>query len=165
MRLKREQTIRAHRVDYKGYLFRSKLEVRWAFFFDKMGISWEYEAKGYRMAPTSLFPIGCGYIPDFFFDFCIAEVKPDEPTGEEIAKALGVVGVERKPFYFLIGRPGEKQEIRIIQIGKQGKIEFGIIPSEKAFKVSATTYRNALVQARKITFVPKKKGTRNGREG
>lgn len=28
---------------YSGYLFRSRLEARWAYFFDCMGASWEYE--------------------------------------------------------------------------------------------------------------------------
>lgn len=156
MRIHREQTIKAHQVEYRGYLFRSKLEARWAYFFDKMGLGWEYEKKGYRMGASKLFPAGCGYIPDFFFSFCVAEVKPDDPTAEEIAKALGVVGAEGKPFYFLIGRPGEKNEIHVIKMNKRGSIEFGIIPSERAFGVNATTYREALKQARKIKFTPKK---------
>lgn len=28
---------------YKGYRFRSRLEARWAVFFDAQGIEWEYE--------------------------------------------------------------------------------------------------------------------------
>lgn len=156
MRVKREQTIKAHQVEYKGYLFRSKLEVRWAYFFDKMGLNWGYEEKGYRMSASKLFPTSCGYIPDFFFGFCIAEVKPDDPTAEEIAKALGVVGVESKPFYFLVGRPGEKDKIHVIKMNKRGSVEFGIIPSEKAFGVNVATYREALKQARSIKFVPKR---------
>lgn len=28
---------------YKGYHFRSRLEARWAVFFDALGIAWKYE--------------------------------------------------------------------------------------------------------------------------
>lgn len=31
---------------YKGYLFRSRLEARWAVFLDSLGITWEYEKEG-----------------------------------------------------------------------------------------------------------------------
>lgn len=38
--------ISSHRIKpietkYKGYRFRSRLEARWAVFFDALGISWE----------------------------------------------------------------------------------------------------------------------------
>lgn len=42
------QTIRAIETQYKGYRFRSRLEARWAVFFDSMGIEWEYEPQGYE---------------------------------------------------------------------------------------------------------------------
>lgn len=32
---------------YKGIQFRSRLEARWAVFFDTLGIEWEYEPQGY----------------------------------------------------------------------------------------------------------------------
>ncbi len=44
---------------YKGYRFRSRLEARWAVFFDALGLAWEYEAEGYR------FDDGMQYLPDF----------------------------------------------------------------------------------------------------
>jgi hypothetical protein len=33
---------------YKGYRFRSRLEARWAVFFDAVGEGWEYEKEGYE---------------------------------------------------------------------------------------------------------------------
>lgn len=43
---------------YKGYRFRSRLEARWAIFYDKIGINWEYE--------TDRVPTDAGhYLPDF----------------------------------------------------------------------------------------------------
>lgn len=44
---------------YNGYRFRSRLEARWAVFFDAMGIEYEYEPEGYVL------PDGSKYLPDF----------------------------------------------------------------------------------------------------
>lgn len=43
---------------YAGHRFRSRLEARWAVFFDHIGIGWEYEPEGYVVA-------GRAYLPDF----------------------------------------------------------------------------------------------------
>lgn len=51
--------MKAIQTTYKGYRFRSRLEARWAVFFDAMRIPWEYEPEGYRL------PDGRGYLPDF----------------------------------------------------------------------------------------------------
>lgn len=45
---------------YKGYKFRSRLEARWAVFFDLMKIEWEYEEEGYLIDKNT------GYLPDFY---------------------------------------------------------------------------------------------------
>lgn len=43
---------------YKGCRFRSRLEARWAVFFDSLGVKWEYEPEGFELS--------CGgYLPDF----------------------------------------------------------------------------------------------------
>ena len=34
---------------YAGHRFRSRLEARWAVFFDCLGIVWEYEPEGYAL--------------------------------------------------------------------------------------------------------------------
>lgn len=44
---------------YKGYRFRSRLEARWAVFFDALGVPWEYEPEGFVL------PSGAHYLPDF----------------------------------------------------------------------------------------------------
>lgn len=55
---------------YRGYRFRSRLEARWAVFFDTLGIKWEYEKEGYTIN-------GVGYLPDFWLPAqqCWFEVK------------------------------------------------------------------------------------------
>jgi hypothetical protein len=51
---------------YAGVQFRSRLEARWACFFDIVGLRWMYE------------PFDCrGYIPDFLVgDVLLCEIKP-----------------------------------------------------------------------------------------
>ena len=44
---------------YKGYKFRSRLEARWAVFFDQLGLQWDYEPEGYDLGD------GIFYLPDF----------------------------------------------------------------------------------------------------
>lgn len=58
-------------TEYKGYLFRSRLEARWAVFFDACGVEWEYEPEGIVLSD------GTEYLPDFYLiDFhCYFEVK------------------------------------------------------------------------------------------
>lgn len=63
--------IRAIETAYKGYRFRSRLEARWAVFFDTMGWEYEYEPEGFLLESGM-------YLPDFFvlsLDMWV-EVKP-----------------------------------------------------------------------------------------
>lgn len=50
--------IKAIQTEYKGHKFRSRLEARWAIFFDIIGLVWEYEPDGYDLD-------GVWYLPDF----------------------------------------------------------------------------------------------------
>src|SRR5690625_6788696 len=43
---------------YKGRRFRSRLEARWAIFFDAIDIGWEYETEGFVLGKTR-------YLTDF----------------------------------------------------------------------------------------------------
>ncbi|MFD9950557.1 hypothetical protein [Nonomuraea sp. NPDC059022] len=54
-------TIQAIDTTYKGCRFRSRLEARWAVFFDTLGIRWEYEPQGYLVGPKRR-----PYLPDFY---------------------------------------------------------------------------------------------------
>lgn len=45
---------------YAGCRFRSRLEARWAVFFDHLGIKWEYEPQGYAVGRNKQ-----PYLPDF----------------------------------------------------------------------------------------------------
>lgn len=52
-------SIKAIPTEYNGHLFRSRLEARWAVFFDACGVEWEYEPEGYDLGD------GVRYLPDF----------------------------------------------------------------------------------------------------
>lgn len=69
---------------YAGTKFRSRLEARWAVFFDCLGIRWCYELEGYQLKSG-------WYLPDFWLpELCVpmfVEVKPKEPTHREVALA------------------------------------------------------------------------------
>jgi hypothetical protein len=53
--------IAAIETSYAGCRFRSRLEARWAVFFDSLGIEWLYEPQGYTLGPDAK-----PYLPDFW---------------------------------------------------------------------------------------------------
>lgn len=57
---------------WKGYRFRSRLEARWAVFFEELGIRWEYEPQGFELSD------GTRYLPDFYLpdQNLYVEIKP-----------------------------------------------------------------------------------------
>jgi hypothetical protein len=55
-------TMQAIETRYAGCRFRSRLEARWAVFFDRLGIRWEYEPQGFVVG----WPPGRRYLPDFW---------------------------------------------------------------------------------------------------
>lgn len=66
--------IQAIETKYGGYKFRSRLEARWAVFFDVCRIEWEYEPQGFTVDT----PRGrINYLPDFWLPRAAqwAEVK------------------------------------------------------------------------------------------
>lgn len=107
-------------TSYDGYLFRSRLEARWAVFFNSLKIPYEYEKEGYRL------PSGRWYLPDFWLpkQDCWFEVKPIEPTKEEIhdVTALGV-GTHKSAF-----------------------IMFGTIPSPENLECYGFSYEEYTIQ-------------------
>lgn len=85
--------IKAIETVYNGYRFRSRLEARWAVFFDAAGIEYEYEPEGFELDD------GTKYLPDFYFpqyDW-YGEVKPPRDGAElEIKRAARFVGSQIK---------------------------------------------------------------------
>jgi hypothetical protein len=94
-------TIKPIETVYKGYRFRSRLEARWAVFFDALGVEWEYEKEGFELED------GTRYLPDFWLKKlgCWVEIKPDFVDDQEIHKA-GMLAANSKKWVNLIsGEP------------------------------------------------------------
>jgi len=92
--------LKAIETRYRGYRFRSRLEARWAVYFDTIGLRWEYEPQGFKFA--------CGpYLPDFWLPQVEmwAEVKPVEFTSEEMARVCALATESRHPVLMLVGVP------------------------------------------------------------
>jgi hypothetical protein len=64
--------IKAIETEYKDCVFRSRIEARWAVFFDALGIAWEYEPEGFDLGEAGW------YLPDFWLPewSCFIEIKP-----------------------------------------------------------------------------------------
>jgi hypothetical protein len=94
------QTLQAIPTIYKNYAFRSRLEARYALFFDSLGVAYEYEPEGYSLH-------GLNYLPDFRLPEaqCWLEVKGQEPTDDEKEKARRLAIASAWPVFVVWGDP------------------------------------------------------------
>lgn len=99
-------------TNYKGCRFRSRLEARWAVFFDNLGIEWEYEPEGFEL------PDGTRYLPDFYLpkEEAYVEIKAPRPgCVEELRKAVGFVdGSKIKRLLILTNIPEVSKGVPLI---------------------------------------------------
>lgn len=89
--------------------FRSRLEARWAVFFDNMDIPWLYEPEGFQLSDGSM------YLPDFYLPDCSTWVEVKGSDGQlmqginqlfRAAKELPQAPPQRRPG----AKPWEKYE-------------------------------------------------------
>lgn len=80
---------------YHGYRFRSRLEARWAVFFDACRVEWEYEPEGYDLGD------GLYYLPDFLLHGVEGRAEGDlyvevkgKMTEKDANKILRFTGVD-----------------------------------------------------------------------
>ena len=119
---------------YKGYRFRSRIEARWAVFFDALGIKWEYEKEGYDLGDAGW------YLPDFWLPEISAwiEIKGAKPSVEDLAKC--------KAMRMAMGNSGA---VDACLVG--GKVAYkiasvAIYDTMKDYSCSATNASNRLVK-------------------
>ncbi|MDP2521767.1 hypothetical protein Q8W30_04210 [Neptunomonas phycophila] len=113
---------------YKGYRFRSRLEARWAVFFDHLGFDWEYEYEGFQIDG------GAPYLPDFLlkddgsFPDVWVEVKPQKPMKPKESKRYYQVGKslanseEHTGFLVTMGDPLEANAFLFGSFGGEKKL-------------------------------------------
>lgn len=87
--------LRAIETEYKGYRFRSRIEARWAVFFDALGIAWEYEREGYELESSQ-----GRYLPDFWL--------PDHRYWIEIKGAYPSLNERKHLSEFARGMPNDE---------------------------------------------------------
>jgi len=107
--------ISAIQTYYNGTLFRSRLEAKWAVFFDEMKIEYEYEPEGYDLGD------GVWYLPDFYLpkQDCFIEIKGKNPTKKEIGKCISVAtGLKKKMYLFFGNIPNPDQ---LDEVGRDGR--------------------------------------------
>lgn len=91
--------IRAIETSYRGCRFRSRLEARWAVFFDTLGIKWTYEPERFAVGNSS-------YLPDFLLETGTwIEVKGDE---QRVDKDYLIAAARELPQLDQIEWPGPK---------------------------------------------------------
>lgn len=90
---------------YKGYRFRSRLEARWAIFFDAASIGWEYEPEGYQLGNSK-------YLADFklktFGKHAVdlfVEIKPNKPKPEVLKACYELASTEKTDLVIICGTP------------------------------------------------------------
>lgn len=83
---------------YNGFRFRSRLEARWAVFFDAMHLEYQYELEGYAL------PGGGAYLPDFYLPETglFVEVKPHHELSIDDIRKLVLFGVDGDKSLLLI---------------------------------------------------------------
>ena len=93
--------IKAIETVYNGYRFRSRLEARWAVFFDALGIRYEYEPEGYELGY-------CQYLPDFYLtnERVFIEIKPDDVGLDAMEKCYLLAKGTGKSVVLISGSPG-----------------------------------------------------------
>lgn len=101
--------LKAIETAYKGYRFRSRLEARWAVFFDALEIPWEYEKEGFDLGEAGL------YLPDFWLTQfrSFVEIKGQKPTEAEGLKAIALARQGNAMVMLVWGVPGEEKGVLI----------------------------------------------------
>lgn len=145
--------MRAIETRYKGRLFRSRLEARYAVLFDALAIpAWEYEPEGF------ILDSGLRYLPDFWLPIdgepgsgYWIEVKPVPPAGAEVQKLEGLVLESGHEGWFLIGQPGDGSALRI---GGQADNQRWAAPLLRCSKgpISDAVWRRAVAAALSARF-------------
>lgn len=131
--------IKAIETRYKGYRFRSRLEARWAVFFDALDIRWEYEKEGYNLGDVGL------YLPDFWLvnEQVWVEVKPSKPSEDEQRKCFALADQTSSSVIMICGSPSvdSKELIDRAYITQWNEASYKLftyhgwrVPNEKVFR-------------------------------
>jgi hypothetical protein len=104
-------------TEYNGYRFRSRLEARWAVFFDALEIKYQYEHEGYETS-DDFYSEKCRYLPDFYLPECGTFVEVKGVMDERSAKTLARIVDWASPMPYICD--SADMEFDFDKQGKQG---------------------------------------------
>lgn len=92
--------IQAIETVYNDLRFRSRLEARWAVFFDALGVEYAYEPEGFELGDAGR------YLPDFWLPQLKlwVEIKAEYPNAREILCARRLSDLSRQNVLILSGQ-------------------------------------------------------------
>lgn len=109
-------TLRAIETVWRGYRFRSRLEARWAVFFDALGVSWEYEPEGFETSAGWYLPdfrLTGQSVPDLY-----VEVRPKNEFEPKVSALNGGFAGTGLHCQFVYGDPFSWFEHRWLQLAR-----------------------------------------------
>ncbi len=101
-------------TEYHGYKFRSRLEARWAVFFDTAGVEWEYEPEGFEL------PSGLRYLPDFRLHGVSIDGDEPESVWAEVKGVMDEASARKIEEFYRSGNPvddGWSTDNKVIVLG------------------------------------------------
>lgn len=129
-------TIQPIETKYGGYRFRSRLEARWAVFFDHLHVKWQYERQGYQVDDVR-------YLPDFWLPGMEVHVEVkgvmDEPSANKIAMISGGLIPDTPPTLVLGDIP---------KLGEPGPHFIGV----------GSSYKAGTMEIHNLSFIRRRKG-------
>jgi hypothetical protein len=136
-------TIKSIDTVYNGFKFRSRLEARWAVFFDSLSIKYDYEKEGFDLD-------GEWYLPDFWVNNwnCWIEIKP------EIIKYRDSIEIDNKDMekIFRLCRKLSDKSNKVVLLITGSPWIIGTSEDKKLYEVSYDLYD---FQYEIIIFMPK----------
>jgi len=126
--------IKAINTFYKGNYYRSRLEAKWAVYFDFLGVEYQYEPEGYALSN------GQKYLPDFYLPVVgiYVEVKPSNYKNEDETKHKCFVLDGRKTLLIAVGHPS-RDEYEVYSL--KSDVVFKYDPVSKK-ELCHTVYKN-----------------------
>jgi hypothetical protein len=99
-------TVRSIPTNYAGCTYRSRVEARWAIWFDSVGLRFQYEPQGFFIRSGA-------YLPDFWVEGwrMFLEVKGVEPTDEERRKCAELAIAAECDVLLAVGAPEERFQL------------------------------------------------------
>lgn len=148
-------------TEYAGYKFRSRLEARWAVFFDACGVDWEYEPQGYTLQD------GTKYLPDFLLhgvEMGLSYGKKNERAKDLYIEVKGrITDVARKKIYLFSGlydyyanrgADDDYDPDKVIACIQRPTVAFGRIPDCDSFVSFVKSVQDMHAKSGNYLFTP-----------